>query len=80
MNPDTGEVSRCSLRNQSLDFPLDLMAITGNRVLAVYDYEYTDLGDGSYEIDRYQYGLIDLEDLKNSVADFVPVKMIGAGI
>ena len=80
VNPDTGEISRCSLMNQSLDFPLDLMAVTGDRVLAVYDYEYTDLGDGSYEINRYQYGLIDLEDLRNSAADFTPVRMIGEGI
>lgn len=80
VNPDTGEISRCSLTNQSLDFPLDLMAVTGDRVLAVYDYEYTDLGDGSYEINRYQYGLIDLEDLMNSTADFTPVRMIGEGI
>ena len=56
------------------------MAVTGDRVLAVYDYEYTDLGDGSYEINRYQYGLIDLEDLRNSAADFTPVRMIGEGI
>ena len=80
VNPDTGEISHCSLTNQSLDFPLDLMAITGNRVLAVYEYEYTSLGDDSYEIDRYQYGMIDLEDLMNSVADFTPVRMIGEGI
>ena len=80
VNPDTGEISRCSLTNQSLDFPLDLMAVTGDRVLAVYDYEYTDLGDGSYEINRYQYGLIDMADLGNSTADFTPVRMIGEGI
>ena len=46
----------------------------------IYDYEYTDNGDGSYEISRYQYGLIRLEDLLNSVPDYTPVKMIREGI
>lgn len=46
----------------------------------IYDYEYTDNGDGSYEISRYQYGLIRLEDLLNSAPDYTPVKMIREGI
>ncbi|HJA34308.1 MAG TPA: hypothetical protein H9794_08550, partial [Candidatus Mediterraneibacter merdigallinarum] len=68
------------LTNEALGWPLDLMAEAGGHALVIYDYEYTDNGDGSYEISRYQYGLIRLEDLLNSVPDYTPVKMIREGI
>lgn len=75
-----GEVTYCSLTNESLGWRLDLMAVAGNRALVVYDYEYTDLGDDSYEITRYQYGLISMNDLLDSVPDYTPVQMAGEGI
>lgn len=80
IDTDTGKVYDCSLTNKALGWPLDLMAAADGRALVIYDYEYTDNGDGSYEISRYQYGLIRLEDLLNSVPDYTPVKMIREGI
>lgn len=76
----TGRVTYCSLTTRSLGWRLDLLAVTGSRVLVVYDYEYTDNGDGSYDISRYQYGLIELKDLLHSVENYTPVQMIGEGI
>lgn len=80
IDTDTGKVYDCSLTNKALGWPLDLMAAADGRALVIYDYKYTDNGDGSYEISRYQYGLIRLEDLLNSVPDYTPVKMIREGI
>ena len=80
IDTDTGKVYDCSLTNKALGWPLDLMAAADGRALVIYDYEYTDNGDGSYEISRYQYGLIRLEDLLNNVPDYTPVKMIREGI
>ena len=51
-----------------------------DRALVVYDYEYTALGDDSYDITRYQYGLISMDDLLNSVPDYTPIQMVGEGI
>lgn len=80
VNVETGEITHCSLTNQALGWRLDLMAMAGDRALVVYDYEYTPLGDGSYDITRYQYGLISMDDLLNSVPDYTPIQMVGEGI
>ena len=77
---ETGKVTYCSLTNKALGWQLEFLATTGDRVLTVYDYEYTDLGNNSYDITRYQYGLITMEDLMNSVADYKPIQMTGKGI
>ena len=80
VNVETGEITHCSLTNQALGWRLDLMAMDGDRALVVYDYEYTPLGDDSYDITRYQYGLISMDDLLNSVPNYTPIQMIGRGI
>lgn len=80
VNAETGEITHCSLTNQALGWRLDLMAMTKDRALVVYDYEYTALGDDSYDITRYQYGLISMDDLLNSVPDYTPIQMVGEGI
>ena len=80
VNAETGEITHCSLTNQALGWRLDLMAMTKDRALVVYDYEYTPLGDDSYDITRYQYGLISMDDLLNSVPNYTPIQMIEKGI
>lgn len=80
VNVETGEISHCSLTNQALGWRLDLMTMAGDRALVVYDYEYTPLGDDSYDITRYQYGLISMDDLLNSVPNYTPIQMVGEGI
>lgn len=76
---DTGEISHSSLVNQSLGWSLDFRAVLDSEVLAIYDYEYIDNGDGSYEITRYQYGLISQEDLFAGNPNFRKINMIGRG-
>lgn len=80
VNVETGEISHCSLTNQALGWRLDLMAMAKDRALVVYDYEYTPLGDDSYDITRYQYGLISMDDLLHSVPNYTPIQMVGEGI
>lgn len=76
----TGKTVYCRLTNEALGWELGLMSVTGDRALVVYDYEYEALGDDAYEITRYQYGLISLDDLLNSVPDYTPINMIREGI
>lgn len=77
---DTGNVNYCGLTNKSLGWSLDMPAMTGDRILVIYDYEYIDNGDGSYEITRYQYGLISLSDFLGNMANYTPIKMVGKGM
>lgn len=80
VDTETGETAHTSLTNQSLGWPLNLVATTGSQVLVIYDYEYIDHGDDSYEITRYQYGLIEWEDLLNNTAHYTPIQMVGKGM
>lgn len=75
----TGQVQHSGLVNKSLGWALEMVADLGEQVLVIYDYEATSHGDGSYEINRYQYGLISKEDLFAGVDHFLPVQMIGKG-
>ena len=47
--------------------------------LVIYDYDAKASGDGSYEINRYQYGLISQEDLVNGNDNYRKIEMIGVG-
>lgn len=76
---ETGEVSRCTLLNQSLGWPLDILCDAGEHVLVIYDYDATPTGDGAYEISKYHYGLISKSDLYNSKASYEPISMVRSG-
>ena len=80
VNTETGEMTYCSLTNVSLGWNLDLLAMAGDQALVVYDYEFIPLGEETYDITRYQYGLISLEDLLNSRPNYTPIAMVGKGI
>lgn len=76
----TGEVSHSTLVNKRLGWKLEFEADLGSQVLVIYDYEAVAHADDSYEITRYQYGLISKEDLYAGTDKFTPIKMIGKGI
>ncbi len=80
IDSETGKVTHCSLTNKALGWRIDLMAMAGDRALVVYDYEYESTVDGSYDITKYQYGLIPFKDLLNSVSNYTPIEMVGEGI
>lgn len=75
----TGQIQHSGLVNQSLGWTLEIVADLGEKALVIYDYEAISHGDGSYEINRYQYGLISKEDLFAGVDYFQPIQMIGKG-
>lgn len=76
---NTGEVQRSPLVNKSLGWSLDFRAVLKEDVLVIYDYDATPSGEGAYEINRYQYGLISQEDLFAGNDNFRKINMIGKG-
>lgn len=76
---NTGEISHSGLLN-NLGWSLDIIAEAGDQVLTIYDYDATAKGDGSYNINGYQYGLISKEDLYAGRDNFIPISMIGKGM
>ncbi|WP_276947761.1 hypothetical protein [Acetatifactor muris] len=76
---NTGELLHSSLVNKSLGWRLEFRAVSGSDVLVIYDYEATPNGDGSYEITRYQYGLITQEDLFAGRENYRTIHMIKEG-
>lgn len=79
LDVNTGDICHSSLVNKSLGWSLEVRAVVGSDVLVIYDYEATPNGDGSYEITRYQYGLISQEDLFAGRENYRKIDMIGAG-
>lgn len=80
VHPDTGKVDHCSLVNRSLGWSLEIKAETEDNFLVIYDYDATANEDDSYEIHRYQYGLISKDDLYAGNDNFQPINMIGKGM
>lgn len=80
VDTDTGEVSHSGLVNKNNGWSLEFRATVGSDVLVIYDYEATYLGNGSYDITRYQYGLISLEDLVAGRDNFRRINMVGKGV
>lgn len=79
VNTKTGEIQNSPLVNKALGWNLDFKAETGSKILVIYDYEYTPLGDDSYDITKYKYALIEKSDLYAGNGNYEPVKMIGKG-
>lgn len=80
VHPDTGKIDHCKLVNRSLGWSLEIKAETKNDFLVIYDYDATANGDDSYEIHKYQYGLISKEDLYVGNDQIQPINMIGKGM
>ncbi|HBA50767.1 MAG TPA: hypothetical protein DCZ91_23815 [Lachnospiraceae bacterium] len=76
---DTGEVSHSSLVNKSLGWSLEFRAVLDSDVLVIYDCDATSSGGGSYEINRWQYGLISQEDLFAGNDNYRKINMVGKG-
>ena len=58
---------------------MEFRAVLESEVLVIYDYDAEAAGDGSYEIKRYQYGLISQKELVNGSDNYREIKMIGVG-
>ena len=80
VDTQTGEVSHSDLVNKCNGWQLEFRAELESDMLMVYDYEAIKNPDGSYEISRYQYGLISKEDLFSGKDNFRKIDMIKEGI
>lgn len=75
----TGEVSHSGLVNLCNGWDLTFKADCGDDVLAVYDYDAQDNGDGSYEIFQEYYALISKEDLLAGRENYRKIDMVERG-
>lgn len=79
IDENTGEMGHSLLVNKTLGWSLEFRAVLEDDVLVVYDYEATSQGGGSYDITRYQHGLISQADLFAGNDNFRKINMIGRG-
>ncbi len=80
VDTNTGEVSHSSLINKTVKNSLDIIAVSGDEVLAIYDSDVTYNNDGSYTTKENKYGIISKSDLYTGKDSFKKVKMIYGGI
>ena len=80
VDTNTGKVSHSSLINKTVKNSLDIIAVSGDEVLAIYDSDVTYNNDGSYTTKENKYGIISKSDLYTGKDSFKKVKMIYGGI
>ena len=80
VDKNTGESSRSSLVNKRTGWSLEFRAETEEEALVIYDYEAVQRDKDTYEISRYQYGLISKEDLYAGKDAFSPIQMVEGGM
>lgn len=77
---NTGEISHSKLVNKTIGDNLEIIAVIGDEVLAIYDSDVTYKSDGSYTTHSNSYGLISKNDLYVGKDNFKKVKMIYGGL
>ena len=76
---NTGKVEHSTLVNKRKGWELEIIGKIGNQVLVIYDYEGKETEKDTWEISRYQYGLIEEKDLYQGMDRFQKIAMKGAG-
>lgn len=76
---NTGKVEHSSLVNKRNGWELEIIGEIGSQVLVIYDYEGKEIEKDTWDISRYQYGLIEKKDLCQGVDRFQKIAMKGAG-
>lgn len=76
---NTGKVEHSSLVNKRNGWELEIIGEIGSQVLVIYDYEGKETEEDTWDISRYQYGLIEKKDLCQGVDRFQKIAMKGAG-
>ena len=80
IDPASGSVSRCSLKDKTTGSHIQIVAEAGNQVLVIYDTDATKRKDGSFTVKGYRYALISRSDLYAGRANYATVKMVEAGM
>lgn len=72
---NSGKIDHCTLVNRRNGWEIEIVGEWKKQVLAIYDYDADDEGNGVWEIHRKQFGLIDKKDLYRSKDSFQKIAM-----
>lgn len=75
----SGKVKHCTLTNHCNDWDIEIIGEWGSQVLAIYDCDAEKAEDDAWDIKRYQFGLIEKDDLYHNRDKFQKIAMKGVG-
>jgi len=76
---DTGKMTESKLANKSTESYIEIISISQNKILAIYDSDVTFNNDGSYTTHSNKYGVISKEDFFTGQDSFQNIKRVYGG-
>lgn len=76
---DTGKMTESKLANKSTESYIEIISISQNKILAIYDSDVTFNSDGSYTTHSNKYGVISKEDFFTGQDSFQNIKRVYGG-
>lgn len=76
---DTGKMTESKLANKSTGSFIEIISISQNKILAIYDSDVTFNRDGSYTTHSNKYGVISKEDFFTGQDSFQNIKRVYGG-
>ncbi len=76
---DTGKMAESKLANKSTESYIEIISISQNKILAIYDSDVTFNNDGSYTTHSNKYGVISKEEFFNGKDSFQNIKRVYGG-
>lgn len=76
---DTGKMTESKIVNKSTESYIEIISISQNKILAIYDSDVTFNNDGSYTTHSNQYGVISKEEFFNGKDSFQNIKRVYGG-
>lgn len=76
---DTGKMTESKLANKSTESYIEIISISQNNILAIYDSDVTFNSDGSYTTHSNKYGVISKEEFFTGKNSFQNIKRVYGG-
>ena len=76
---DTGKMTESKLANKSTESYIEIISISQNNILAIYDSDVTFNSDGSWTTHSNKYGVISKEDFYSGKDNFKGIKRVYGG-
>ncbi len=76
---DTGKMTESKLSNKSTGSSIEIISISQNKILTIYDSDITFNSDGSYTTHSNKYGVISKEDFFTGQDSFQNIKRVYGG-
>ena len=76
---DTGKMAESKLANKSTESYIEIISISQNKILAIYDSDVTFNSDGSWTTHSNKYGVISKEDFYSGKDNFKGIKRVYGG-